>query len=105
MAHTITPDTGDGHLNAATVTDHALILDTLVFTASALVVADRAEYTLAEKTTRLWLKGPVVDRFRILNFTARPLTDSFRCGNSNADLVEGLCGFVAEDVACCFSAH
>ena len=60
------------------------MLHALVLTAKALVVLDRPENTAAEKTITLRLKGAVIDRFRLLHFAVRPLTDLFRRSDRNA---------------------
>ena len=75
VAHALATDAGEGHLDAATVTDDALVLDALVLSAGTLPVLGRTEDTLTEKATLLGLERPVVDRLRVLDLAAAPGTD------------------------------
>src|SRR5262249_286198 len=90
VAHALATDAGDGHFDAAAIADDVLVLDALVFSAVALVVAHRAEDLLAEKATRLGLERAVVDRLGILDLTLRPRADGFRRGDGDGNAVEGI---------------
>src|SRR5690606_7199426 len=87
VAHALAADACDRDLDAAAIADHVLVLDALVLSASALVVADGAEDLLTEKTARLGLEGPVVDRLGVLYLTLRPTPDGFRGGDGDGDAV------------------
>ena len=84
VAHAFAAHLGQRHFDAALLADDAAMLHALVLTAKALVVLDRPENTAAEKTITLRLKGAVIDRFRLLHFAVRPLTDLFRRSDRNA---------------------
>ena len=71
MAHALAAHLFLGHLHAAAVADDALVADTLVLAAMALVVLHRAEDTLAEQTVAFGLVRSVVDRFRFEHLAAR----------------------------------
>ncbi len=95
MAHTITANARNGDFDPATVANHALILDPLVFTTGTFVIANWPVNTLAKKTTWLRFKCAIVDRFGIVDLTTRPFGNGFRRGDSNADTVKLLSGFIA----------
>src|SRR5690606_617050 len=78
--------------NAALLADHTPVLQALVLAAQALVVLDGAEDLGAEQAVTLGLEGPVVDGFRLLDFTEGPGTDLFRRGQADADGIEVLVG-------------
>ena len=88
VAHALAADAGDGHLDAAAVADDVLVLDALVFSAGALVVAHRAEDLLAEQAARLGLEGAVVDGLGILDLAARPRADRVGRGDRDGNAVE-----------------
>ena len=88
VAHALATDAAQGHFDAATVADHALVLDPLVFAAGALPVAGGSEDPLAEETAFFGLEGPVVDGFRVLHLALGPGTDDFRGSHGDGDLVK-----------------
>jgi hypothetical protein len=88
VAHALAADAGDGDLDAAAVADDVLVLDALVLSAGALVVAHRAEDLLAEKTARLGLERAVVDRLGVLDLALGPRADGLRRGDGDGDAVE-----------------
>ena len=69
---------GLGDFDAALVADHAAVLHSLVFSAQAFPIGDRAENSRAEQPVALRLEGAVVDRLRLGHFAVRPLPDLFR---------------------------
>src|SRR5699024_11284415 len=75
VAHAFTTNLGLGDLNATTLTNDALVADTLVFTALALAVTGRAEDTLTEKAVLCGLQGAVVVGLRPLCLVLRPMAD------------------------------
>jgi hypothetical protein len=105
MPHAVATNARHGHFDTTTVADHTLIFDTLVFTTSALVVTHRTEDALAEKTTWLRFECAVINRLGVLHLTAGPFTNGLGGSDRDADLIEGLGGFIAKNVACYFSAH
>lgn len=88
MAHALTTNLGLRDLNATTLTNNALVADTLVLTALALPVTGRAKDTLTEKAVLFWLQGAVVDGLRLLNLALRPTANVVGGGQSNTKLVE-----------------
>ena len=88
VAHALAAHAGQRHFDAATVADHALVLDALVLAAGALPVLGRTENALAEEAALFGLEGAVVDGFGILDFALAPGTDGVRGGDGDADLVE-----------------
>ena len=88
MSHTFTADTGFCDLNAAAIAYNALITDLLVFSAGTFPVLLGTEDTLAEQTVTFRLLGTVIDRLRLLYFTIRPFTNSFRRGESDFNCVK-----------------
>jgi hypothetical protein len=72
MTHALAPDLGKSNFNATLLTDDAAMLQSLVLSAKALIVADRPENLGAEKAIAFRLESPVVDGFRFFDFTIRP---------------------------------
>ena len=70
VAHALAAHLFLGHFHAATVADDALVTDTLVLTAMALIVLDRTKDTLTEQTVTLRLIRTIVNCFRFQNLTA-----------------------------------
>ena len=83
VAHALAAHARDRHFDAAAIADDVLVLDALVFSAGALVVAHRAEDLLAEQAARLGLERAVVDRLGILDLALRPFADGL--GRSDGD--------------------
>ena len=94
VAHALATDAAEGHFDAATVADHALVLDALVFTAGAFPVTGGSEDPLAEETAFFRLEGPVVDGFRVFHLALGPRADDFRGCHGDGDLVKGLWALV-----------
>ena len=69
MAHTLTPNTRKGNLNAALLADNALVLHALVLAAQAIVILDRTEDTGTEQTITLSFERAVVDGLWLFDFT------------------------------------
>jgi hypothetical protein len=103
MAHALTTDAGDGDLDAATVANHVLVLDALILTASALIIADRAENLLAKKTTRLGLEGAIIDGLGVLNLALGPGANRLWGRDGYGNAVERR-GFEAESIASFFAS-
>ena len=81
-----------GYLDTASFADTALVTDTLVFAAVALIVLDRTEDTLAEQTVAFGLVGTVVDRLGFENLTIGVVENLVGRCQSDADAREiGLC--------------
>ena len=83
VTHALTADFLLSYFHAAAVAHDSAITDSLVLAAVALVIFGGAEDLLAEKTLTLRLVSPVVDRFRLQDFSAGTLGDVFR--GSEAD--------------------
>ena len=92
MTHTLATHFGLRDFNAALLADHTAVLEALVFAAQAFVVLDRPENLGAEQAIAFGLEGPVVDGFRLLDFTKGPGTDFLRRGHADFDGIEMLIG-------------
>src|SRR5256885_15842725 len=88
VAHPLAANARQRDFHAATIADHALVLDPLVFSARAFPVPGRPENSLAKQTALLGLEGPVVDRLRILDFALAPRPHRVRGSDPNRYLVE-----------------
>ena len=75
VAHALAANLFGRDLDAALLTDLALVADALVFAAEAFPVLRRPENALTEQTVLLCLQRSVVDRFGLRDLTVRPLTD------------------------------
>ncbi len=101
VPHALSADRLPGDLHAAPVTDNPLVPDALVFPAVALIVLNRAEDFLAEETTHLRLKGPVVDGLGLHHLAVRPLQNILRRRKANGDAIEvrfDLCGITVRHI-------
>ena len=94
VAHTLAAHLFLGHLHAAAVADDALVADTLVLAAVALVVLHRAEDPLAEQAVTLGLVGPVVDGFGLQDLAARLGQDLLGGGQADRDTAVTVVRFV-----------
>ena len=90
MAHAFSANFGQRHFDTTFFTNDAAVLHPLVFAAEAFVIFDRPKNPSAEQTVPFGFKGPVVDRFRLLDFTKRPGSDPIWTGDGNLNLVETL---------------
>src|SRR5690606_19871849 len=90
VAHALAADLGHGHLDAALLAHHALVLHALVLAAQALVVLHRTEDAGAEQAVALGLERAVVDGFRLLDLAEGPAADALRRRDPDLDLVERL---------------
>ena len=88
MAHAVAPDARQRHLDAALLTDDALVLHALVLAAQALIILDRPKDARAEQAVALGLEGPVVDGLGLLDLAVRPGEDLLRRRDRNLDLIE-----------------
>ena len=77
VAHTLATDLLQRDFHAAFLADNAAIFHTLIFTAEAFVIFDRAKDTCAEKAVTLWLERAVVDGFWLLDLAKGPREDPF----------------------------
>ena len=73
VSHTLTANLLFSNSNTASFAHDTFVTDSLVLSAVAFVVLNRAEDALAEQTVALGLIGAVVDGFRFQHFTARHL--------------------------------
>ena len=88
MAHALTANFGQRDFNAALFADDAAVLQTLVLTAQAFIVFDRAKNLGAEQAITLRLERAVVDGFWLFYFAIRPGTNFVGRGKSNLDRIE-----------------
>ena len=75
VTHALATNPAQGHFDAATVADHALVFDAFVFTAGTFPVPSRAEDALAEQATFFGLKRAIIDRFGIFHLSTAPRAD------------------------------
>ena len=73
VSGTLTANLLLSNLNTAAVADNALVTDTLVLAAGALVVLRRTEDALAEETVALRLVGAIVDGLRFCDLAEAAL--------------------------------
>jgi hypothetical protein len=76
------------HLHTAFFTDDPTVFHPLVFPTIALPIFDWAKDFGTKQSVTLWLKGPVIDRFRLLDLAMRPGADLLRRGDGNTDRTE-----------------
>ncbi len=88
MAHPLAAHAEMGHLNAAAVTDHALVADRLELAAVAFPLLGGTEDPLAEQTVLLRPKRSVVDGLRFLDLAVGPGTYLVRRGQFDHDTIE-----------------
>ena len=88
MTHAFTTHLGQRDFNTTLFANNTAVLQTLIFTAQALIVLDRAKDLGTEQTVALRFKGTVVDGLRFLHFTVRPGTNLLRRCKTNLDRVE-----------------
>src|SRR5262249_35671735 len=72
MPRALAADAAVRDFDAATVADHAFVLQARVFAAGALPILLRTEDALAEKAVLFGPISSVVDGFRLLDFAKRP---------------------------------
>ena len=85
VSHTLATYLLFRNFNATTVADNALVTNTLVFTAMALVILNRTEDALAEQTIALRLVRTIVNRFRLQNLATGILQDLLRRSQADRD--------------------
>ena len=90
MAHALATHAREGDFDTALFADDALILHALIFAAQAFIILDRPKDARAEQTIALRLKGAVIDRLWLFDFTERPRKNLFGAGDRNLDLIERL---------------
>src|SRR3954468_24659637 len=90
VAHALTTNAREGHLDAALLADDSLVLHALVLAAQALVILDRPENAGAEQAVTLGLERAVVDRLRLFDLAVRPGQNLLGARDGNPDLVEDL---------------
>ena len=89
MRHAFATDFRKCHFNAAAIAHNPFVLDFLVFSAGTFPVTRRSKDFLAEKTALFRFEGSVVDRFRLLDFSAGPfITDDIVRGNFDRQLIK-----------------
>ena len=73
MTHSFTTHFFLCNFYTTTVANDIFITDTLILSTITFIVLDRSKYFLAEKTISFGLIRPVIDGFRLQNFTIRSL--------------------------------
>ena len=90
VAHALATHLGQRDLDAALLAHHAAMLEALVLTAQAFVVADGAEDLGAKQSLALRLERAVVDRLRLFDFAIRPGADHLGRRQSDPDGIKFL---------------
>ena len=85
VAHALTSDLRKRHLHTAFLTDHASVLESLVFPTETLIVFDRAKNFSAEQTVSLGFERPVIDRLWLLDLAKGPRPDHLRRSQTDAN--------------------
>jgi len=88
MTHSLAAHLRLRDLDAALLANNTAMLESLVLAAQALVIFDRAKDLCAEKSVPLGLKGPIVNRLRLLNLAVRPGSDHVRRSQADPDRIE-----------------
>ena len=88
MTHAFAANTRQGDFHAASVADHALMLDALVFSARTFPVPGRTKNAFAEKPALFRLKRAVIDCLGIFDFAFAPRTHRVAGGNTDGDLIK-----------------
>ena len=99
VAHPLTTHFLLGNFDITSIADDTAITNAFIFTTIALIVLSRTEDLFAEKTIFLRLVGPIVNRFRFEDLSARPLCNILRRSQRDADCLEiafYLCFFIIE---------
>ena len=99
VAHAFATNAGQRHFDTATVADDAAMLDALIFSAGTFPVLDGTENAFAEKAALFRLERAVVDRFGILDFAFAPRADGVGRRERDADVVNLVDFFEAENLA------
>ena len=72
MPHALAPNFGLRDFHTAFFTDDTAMLQTLVLTAQAFVILDRAKDFRTEQTVTFRLEGTIVNGFWLFDFTIGP---------------------------------
>src|SRR5581483_11253906 len=88
--------------DAATVADHAAVLDPFILAAGAFPVLDGTENALAEEAALFRLEGAVIDGLGILDFALGPGTDGIRGGDGDRHVFHLIHLFQSEQLAGAF---
>jgi hypothetical protein len=91
MPHAFETDFGMSYFDTATVADNAAITYAFVFTAITFPVAHRPEYFFAEQTVSLRFERPVIDGFRLGNFSIGPVPDCIGRSQSDGNFAYFVC--------------
>src|SRR5690606_11473695 len=104
MTHAFPANLGYRDFDTAFFADDAFIFHALIFAAQTFVIFYRAKDARTEQTVTFWFERPVVDGFRLFDFTECPATNAlWRC-KANLNLVKcfRLCDRVCE---ICYLVH
>jgi hypothetical protein len=90
MAHALTTNFLLCYFYPTAITNNTFVTDTLIFTTVTLIILYRAKDSLTEQTIAFRLVRPVVNGFRLQNFTVRPLQDIIGRRQADGDAVKVL---------------
>ena len=77
VTHSLSTNFCQRNFNTTFLADNTAVLESLVLSAEALVVLDRAKNLGAEKTIALRLERTVVNSLGLLDLAVRPRSDHF----------------------------
>ncbi len=87
VAHALAAHPGECHLDAATVTNDAAMLDPLVLAAGAFPILDRAKDAFTEQAAFFGLECAVIDGLGVLNLPLGPGTNGVGRRDGNRDVL------------------
>ena len=88
VRHALTAHLGQRHFNATFFTDHAAMLQALVFAAQTFVVFDRPKNLGTEQTIALRLERTVVNGLGLFDFAEGPRANLFGRCQPDGDRIE-----------------
>jgi hypothetical protein len=88
VAHSFSAHLGLDYFDPTFFTDDSSVLHAFVFSAVTLVVFSGPEYLGTEKAVPFGLKGAIINGFRFLDLSVRPLSDFLRRGKRYTYCIE-----------------
>src|SRR5215469_437234 len=88
VTHALAANARQGDFHAASVADHSLMLDALVFSARTFPVARGTKNAFTEKAALLRFKCAVIDCLWIFDFAFAPRSHRVARGNADGDLIK-----------------
>ena len=88
MAHAFATHARQRNFHAATIANHALVLDAFVFSARTFPIARRTENSFAKQAALFRFERPVIDRLRVFDFAFAPRTHRVGRRDTDRDLIK-----------------